>query len=178
MSLDCVDMSRYKIRNYRRILNTCDIASRYVWSFAIRNKEPQTIINCLEQVLQDMPEGCPKLWVSDDGGEFRNAETKAWCQERGIKQSFTKSYSPQGNGLIETINQQVRRTIYDLMVQSDDVDWVKYVPRAAQLWNSSKHAGAKYYPEFIFLSSSEDVEEERAQVLQSIEDRASEAAGD
>ena len=49
----------------------------------------------------------PKILQSDLGLEFRG-EVSAWCDEHEIKQVFSKSHSPQAQGLVEGINKLLR----------------------------------------------------------------------
>jgi hypothetical protein len=168
LEVDLVDLSRYEKRGYRYIANVIDMATRYLWSRAIKKKEAVVVRDVLKSIFEE-DDFKPKVLISDNGGEFR-AELDVYLKEQGVKHDFTKSYSPLG--LIETVNQQIRRKISDAMVREQTDDWVKYVKVAQDSWNSSTHAGQKHTPEFLFLSQGDDVKEERGDALEKLKEQS------
>ena len=161
LQIDLIDFSRYEKRGYRYIVTVVDVFTRYIWLRAIKRKEADVVRGILAQIC-DEDNFLPRVIISDLGGEFRGEVTE-WCKENGIKQENTRSYSPLG--LVETINKQVRKMVMDSCVRENSDDWVRFVKVAQDSWNSSTHSGVKHTPEFLFLSSGEDVEDEKKEAL-------------
>ena len=59
----------------------------------------------------------PKVLQSDNGGEFRGELTK-YCDDVGINQVFTLSYTPQSNVLVENLNNQIRTILREMFLRN------------------------------------------------------------
>ena len=164
LEIDLVEMARWTTRGYKYVMTCVDVFTRFVWFRPLKRKEAASVRRVLEEITEE-DDFMPKLICSDGGGEFKK-DVSEWCRENGIRQSFTKSYSPLG--LVETINQQLRRMLYDGMAREETSDWVKFVPIAEASWNTSRHAGQKHTPAFLFLSSGEDAADEKREALDKI----------
>lgn len=173
-SMDLIDMARFSWHNNgnRYILVVVDVFSRYVYTAALKRKEAGLVADALSDMISD--EHKPKHLLSDNGGEFM-AEVKELCKELGIKRRFSRSYSPESNGLVEGINKIIRNKLNDAMVRYNTTQWVKYLPPATESWNLTKHGGMAQSPNFLYLSNDDDVEEERAEAKQTLETKAQKA---
>ncbi len=49
----------------------------------------------------------PSVILSDNGTEFKNKVLEAICRQYGIKQTFTTTYHPASNGLVERTNRKI-----------------------------------------------------------------------
>jgi hypothetical protein len=50
-----------------------------------------------------------KIFQTDNGTEFKNAELKTFLANEGIKQIFSRVYHPQSNGAVEAVHKDVRK---------------------------------------------------------------------
>ncbi len=69
------------------------------------------------------------MLLSDNGAEFRNALLAEICKQFNIKQTFTVTYHPSSNGLVERANRKildVLRPIVGRLVGTWE-DWVSHV---------------------------------------------------
>ncbi len=49
----------------------------------------------------------PRVLLSDNGTEFRNALLEEICRQFNIKQTFTVTYHPASNGQVERANRKI-----------------------------------------------------------------------
>ena len=49
-----------------------------------------------------------KIFQTDNGTEFKNAELKTFLENEGIKQIFSRPYHSQSNGAVETVHKSVK----------------------------------------------------------------------
>jgi hypothetical protein len=85
LQMDLMDISKFSRKNhgYKFILNIIDVWSRHVWSYAIKNKKPETIYPALDKVLFRIRRGYPHNVItitSDMGSEFKGSLNKLYDQ--------------------------------------------------------------------------------------------------
>ncbi len=66
--------------------------------------------------------GAPRKLLSDNGGEFNNAEVRDMCENFDIEVKTTAAYSPWSNGLLERHNQTLT-TIMKKVKSERNCDW-------------------------------------------------------
>ena len=101
LSIDFVGPKPSKTRN-KYLLTIVDEYSRFPFAFACPDMTAATVINCLLQLFSVF--GYPSYIHSDRGAQFMSAELKTFLTSRGIAQSRTTAYNPQGNGQCERYN--------------------------------------------------------------------------
>ena len=80
-----------------------DHFSRYVILAPLTNKTAEAVAHALIAHLF-CPYSVPRVLLSDNGAEFRNAILVEICKQFQIKQTFTVAYHPASNGLVERAN--------------------------------------------------------------------------
>ena len=50
-----------------------------------------------------------KIFQTDNGTEFKNAELKTFLENEGIKHVFSRPYHPQSNGAVEAVHKSVKK---------------------------------------------------------------------
>lgn len=171
-AIDLVDMSRFKgaNRQYRYILTVVDVFSRYIWLMGLKKKESEDVRDAMDKIIEGVGDK-PRLLMSDNGGEFVGLLAE-YCKDQGIKQIHSRSYSPESNGLVESINRRVRDMLNHIMVRHGDRKWVEYLDLASEAWNTSKHGGQKHSPDYLYLSHEGDFDKERDEARQVLENKA------
>lgn len=162
-SMDLVDMTRFAWANNgnKYILVVVDVFSRFLYTFPLKNKTAKDVADRLSEIMT--AEHTPKHLLSDNGGEFLN-EVNELCKSKGIKRRFSRSYSPESNGLVEGINRLIRNKLNDAFARFGTKNWVRYLPEVTESWNKTTHGGVKHDPTYIYESQADDVEDERANV--------------
>lgn len=84
---------------WMHILVVRDVASRYLWAVAIKDKEAKTIAAELSKLIQAY--GAPKVIQSDNGLEFVNTTVKELLAKLNVDFRQTCPYNPRANGLAE-----------------------------------------------------------------------------
>lgn len=174
--IDLVDLNQFTDSNngYRYILTCVDVFTRYLWCRPLREKEAATVRAALESISDEAGGATPSVLQSDQGREFRG-EVSDWCDEHDISHAMSKSYSPQAQGLLEGINKLIRRKLSDAMVRHNTRRWVDYLSAASDTWNITPHGQQKHSPLFLYLGDEEEVQEERKQALDILQERARKA---
>ncbi|KAK4619720.1 hypothetical protein CLAFUW4_11127 [Fulvia fulva] len=60
----------------------------------------------------------PKIWFSDQGGEFDNKELAREAQAEDIRWEFSAPYTPEQNGIAEASNKVVVNKARAMMIDS------------------------------------------------------------
>lgn len=115
------------------ILVVVDVATRFVWLFALENKSAQSVANALFSLFCNV--GTCKILQSDNGTEFVARVIDELTKVAGIDHRLISAYSPRSNGLVERQVQVVKKTIRKLV--QDKPDWDAYLP-AIQLAINTK----------------------------------------
>ena len=150
--IDLIDMNQFIEGKYRYILSVIDVFSRKCFLEAITQKTPKNIMNAFKNIIKNAIE--PKYIICDNGTEFQG-EFMDFCKENNITIRNTRSYSPQSNGIVERLNQEVRKILRDLMVREDSTKWVKLLKDVEDNKNNSYHSNLKYTPNEIWIKNKD-----------------------
>ena len=95
-----------------------DIATRFCTATVIRNKLPATIVKGLFLSWVAIF-GPPAKIIQDNGGEFSNAEMRAFGEAFSIQLIYTAAESPWSNGVVERLNGVLGKLVLKIL---DDVN--------------------------------------------------------
>jgi transposase InsO family protein len=85
-----------------------DDFSRYMWVVLLKRKDQALqAFRIVKMAAEVEAEAKLKALRTDQGGEFKSNEFKAFCEAHGIQRYLTAPYSPQQNGVMERRNQTV-----------------------------------------------------------------------
>lgn len=104
-----------KMYNGRQILHLVDLCTRLSAATFIADKKRELIINGIFRIWIAV-HGTPQKFMSDNGGEFANADFLAFCEQFGIVVKTTAAESPWSNGVVERNNQTLARSM-DKIIQ-------------------------------------------------------------
>jgi transposase InsO family protein len=68
--------------------------------------------------------GCPRRIIIDNDVAFKYKKIVKFCNDYGITLSYSTTYYPQGNGLVESSNKRLIRIIKNLL-QENNKSWHK-----------------------------------------------------
>ncbi len=105
VSIDLLQLSA-SYQGSKYLLVCVDHLSRYVVLAPLKDKTAKSVAHALITHLF-CPYSAPRVLLSDNGVEFRNALLEEISQQFGIKQCFTVTYHPASNGLVERANRKV-----------------------------------------------------------------------
>lgn len=93
-----------------------DDATRYIVAAGFfRDQSAQTIEYCLRQAV--MRFGKPDFYYCDNGRNYRAERLQTICAKLGIKQIFTKPYSPEAHGKAEAFNRRIDSFLSEVALQ-------------------------------------------------------------
>jgi transposase InsO family protein len=99
-----------KMYQGRQILHLVDLCTRLSAAIFIADKKRDTIISALFRIWLSVY-GAPQKFMSDNGGEFANADFLELCEQFGIVVKTTPAESPWSNGVVERNNQTLARSM-------------------------------------------------------------------
>ena len=98
----------------------------------------------------------PHILQTDNGGEFKGEldlfieAHNITAPHQRINHVFTQTYSPTSNGLVERLNQELRRKIRMGCIRTNSRNWVQHLESYAQSINIQTPARSKFSPEQLY----------------------------
>jgi hypothetical protein len=157
-SIDLIDLNNYVNYNYQNkyIITVVDIFSRKVWLEKTKEKSAETIKKGFEKVC-NRAGVMPVALISDNGKEFLG-EFGDFCKDNDIKQRFTRSYTPQANGVVERKNREIRKLIKTLMIKNNTLKWMGFLDDIEYNLNRTYNGAIKATPEEIWTDTKEPLD--------------------
>jgi hypothetical protein len=87
--------------------------------------------------------------LSDNGGEFKD-EMTLFCKEHNIKQRFTRTYSPEANGIKERTNKDIRKLIRAYMLKENTKNWTEILTNVEENKNGTFNTAIKAAPNEVW----------------------------
>ena len=84
--IDLITMIKYskQNKNYKYILAVIDFFSKYSWSYPLKSKKSEEIINSFKDIFKKSKR-IPTMIQSDEGKEFTNNQTQTFFKNNNIK---------------------------------------------------------------------------------------------
>jgi hypothetical protein len=156
---DLIDVSNYSGHNARKkyILTVIDCFSKYVFAAPLVTKTAKSITRELERIAANQSGGIyPVILQTDNGGEFLG-DMKPWCESKNIRQVFSRTHTPQTNGLVENFNLYLRQMIREGFVRTNTLNWTRHLNDYLYNRNHTKHTATKYTPAEVWTATREPI---------------------
>ena len=152
--VDLIDMNEYKSQNkqYRYIFNCVDVFSRKCWLKALKNKTPTDTTDALQEIINEANIKCKTL-LADNGTEFE-ADFKTFCNNNGIKLIHTDSHSPTQNGVVERLNQDIRKILNFIFIENHNTVWYNILDVVAENKNNAFNSNIKGIPNQLWTDTN------------------------
>ena len=125
VAVDCLSPFPVSDSGNRYIVVFSDYLTRYPEAFAVPTIDAPTIADLL--VNEILPRhGAPRKLLSDRGSNFLSRLVKEVCFLMDTKKTFTTSYHPQCDGLVERFNGTLAQSLSHY-VNSSQKDWDRYL---------------------------------------------------
>ena len=134
VSIDLLQLPRSQ-HGSQYLLVCVDHFSRFVVLVPVKAKTATAIAHGLVTHLI-CPYSAPRVILSDNGLEFRNAILAEICSQYNIKQTFTVAYHPASNGLVERANRKILDVLRPVVNNLHD-NWEDWVPHISACLNSA-----------------------------------------
>ncbi len=133
----------------RHLLVCVDHLTRYIVLAPLKDKTATGVAHALVTHLF-CPFSTPRVILSDNGAEFRNAVVSEICSQFGIKQTFTAAYHPPSNGWVERVNKKILEVLRPVVNELLD-NWEDWLPHVAASLNSSVNDSTGKSPQYILF---------------------------
>lgn len=133
---------------WRAILVVVDVATRKLYTEALRNTEASTAAEAMKKIMtrarRDMSpqerESRPGGWKrihTDNGGEFKDA-FRELLRDRGVTQKFGAPNRPAGQGLVERVNRSLQISMQK-QITATGTTWWNAMKTQTKLYNTKPH---------------------------------------
>jgi len=147
--MDLITMSSYSSNNdgYHYLFTIIDVFSKYAFVFPIQTKEAMEVANILEILFENGIK--PKILLSDNGSEFKNAIVKHTCQRYQVYQITNFPYTPLG--IIERFNKTIKNKLFAFMNIAKTMRYIDVLQLLVQNYNHTIHSTIKQKPMYVHL---------------------------
>ena len=155
--IDLIDLNDYKSSNskWRYIMTVVDIFSRKVFLNKLKLKEAINTAIAFEEIMNRL-DVKPKYLLSDNGTEWLG-EFSQMCEEYEIKQNFTRSYSPEANGVVERMNKELRKIMKAFFIRNNNEVWHNILNKIEDNKNHTYNSTVKNAPNEIWTPDKEEI---------------------
>ena len=129
------------------LLVCVDHFSRYVIMVPLKDKTAKAVAHALVTKLF-LVHSTPRVILSDNGTEFRNAVLEEICKLYNVNQAFVTAYHPASNGLTERANRKILEAIRPVVGSLLD-SWEDWLPFVAASINGSLCESTGFTPHRI-----------------------------
>lgn len=149
--IDCVDLRRYSAQNqgYSWILNVVDSFSKHLWSYQLKNKSANEVVEALEDCF--LRYGPPKTIQADNGKEFRNSSLVSLCASMNIQIIHGRPRNPKAQGMVERVNQTIKRWLAKNLHDNNNLKWIDHLKKIVFSYNISMHQATRRSPFQLFF---------------------------
>jgi len=143
---DLMFLTQYKTKNqgYHVILNFIEITSRKAYSYKLKNKKGNEIIECFKQFIKEA--GNVKKLTADRGSEYINKQWKDIATQHNIEMHYTPTGDKTMTGKVERFNRTLRDKITKYMKTYKTLQWYDKLDDFISNYNSSKHSSTGFAP--------------------------------
>ncbi|KAE9544226.1 hypothetical protein AGLY_001405 [Aphis glycines] len=133
--------------NKKYILVAACNNTKFIFTKAVESATAQSTINFIIQIISQW--GCFRQFSSDRGTHFKNQMVNEVCENLGIKQILSTSYSPQTQGFVEKINDVLCNSIKNYIDDNNQSRWSYYLPYVTLSYNATPQTSTKYSPFYL-----------------------------
>ncbi len=129
------------------LLVCIDHFSHFVVLAPVKNKTAASVAHVLVTQLFCCY-STPRVLLSDNGAEFRNAMLSEICSQYNIKQTFTVAYHPESNRVVERANKKILDVLRPVVNDLQN-NWENWLPQVTACINSSVNESTGKSPHYI-----------------------------
>jgi transposase InsO family protein len=140
---------------YKYLFNILDHFSKFLISYAIKDKAGKTIAKLLNKTFKKYSK--PEQLLRDNGSEFINKKVKTLVDKEGISFIHSKPYNPHSQGTVERVHRTVRDAlICKFLENSKKFNLIYSLTEVVSSYNNTTHKTIKYKPFTIFYNGDEN----------------------
>ena len=128
---------------FDHILVIEDRYTKYSCLFPMQGKDATTVAKHFGTYIQRF--GCPTIWGSDNGGEFKNRLIEALCKVYNTRKEFSMVYNPRAQGQVERKNSTIIAELAKRIIQWGP-QWSRYLGSLEFGYNTTPHSSDGFTP--------------------------------
>ena len=138
--MDLIDMTKFSTRNngYGWIYFFIDIFTRKIYTYLMKNKSEENILQMLRQFLD---KHTPDLIISDNESGFKAKEVQKLLEDNEIIHDMVEPGDHNALGVVDRGIQTLKNTIYKYFKAENTVRYVDDLPSMVKAYNNTPHAG-------------------------------------
>ena len=120
-----------------------NIVQDYFTKWAEAFPMPDQTAKCITDILISLCArmGLPSIIHSDQECNFESTILHQTLQAFGITKSHTTSYHPQGDGMVEHLNQSILQILCSYVTK--ETDWEQYLPLIVYTYRTTVHSSTQ-----------------------------------
>lgn len=148
IGFDTIELGRSAIDSKAKYIQTfVDHHSRFLWRFATPTNTDDAIITCFKKICDS--HGTPKQVISDQGRSFISKKLKRFLDSHNIRHSFSSTYHPQTNGMVEKHNHTITTRLRKLKLEFPNLKWSSLLSKAIEQHNATPHSTTGFTPNHL-----------------------------
>jgi len=121
--------------------------TKFIFTKAFASASAESTVKFMIQIISHW--GCFKIFSSNRGTHFKNKHVENICNNLGIKQVLSTSYSPQSQGLVEKINGVLSTSLKNYIEDNNQSRWSYYLPYVTLRYNVTSQTSTQYSPFYL-----------------------------
>jgi transposase InsO family protein len=120
-------MTKYSKENkgFKYFLAVIDCFSKYAWTFPLKNKKPEGIIESFSKIFKESGRRPLKL-QTDEGTEFKGKFIN-FCKDHNITKFSTENRDIKAQ-IAERFNRTIEEKIEKVLTENDNNIWISVLP--------------------------------------------------
>lgn len=145
VQIDIMDMQRNREENdgYLYALLSYDTYSKYLTSYPIKDRKPQSVIDGLTELVSSLPFSIANIYW-DQEGSFIGRRVQSWLKANDIA-NYTTTSQVKAPG-VERVIRTIRLAISRFYKLSGTQRWIDFLPQFVNNYNNRDHATTKLKP--------------------------------
>lgn len=145
VQIDIMDMQRYRAENsgYLYALLSYDTYSKYLTSFLLKDRKPDSVQAGLEHLESTLPFSILNIYW-DKEGSFLSRKVQRWLKDHNIG-NYTTNSKVKAPG-VERVIRTIRLAVQRHFEASGSQKWIDYLPIFVSNYNNRKHSTTKLRP--------------------------------
>ena len=154
--------------NYEYCLDIIDHFSKWLSCYLLTDKTMVNVVSKIKMYILNF--GKCKIFQTDNGAEFKNAELKTFLDNEGIKLIFSRPYHPQSNGAVEAVHKSVKKYLTNEYKKHKEKFNIEISLENFLIeYNNSIHSATKRKPiEIKDLDDLDEIEEINLNIIKSM----------
>ena len=145
VQIDIMDMQWVRAENdgYLYALLAYDTYSKYLTSFPMKNRKPESVLDGLEDLVANLPFSILNIYW-DKEGSFLSRKVQSWLKEHDIL-NYTTTSQVKAPG-VERVIRTIRLACSRFFESTSTQRWIDFLPEFVSNYNNRDHSTTKLKP--------------------------------